>query len=78
MVEVSDTTLGYDRDVKLSHYAAAGVPEVWIEDLNGDRILVFRDPADGVYQVRLTLSRDESISVQAFPDAAFLACDFLG
>jgi Uma2 family endonuclease len=78
VVEVSDTTLGYDRDVKLSHYAAAGVPEVWIEDLNGDRILVFRDPVHAVYQVRLVLSRDDSISVQAFPDTAFTVSDFLG
>jgi Uma2 family endonuclease len=78
VVEVSDTTLAYDRDVKLSYYASAGVPEVWIEDLNGDRILVYRNPLDGVYQVRLTRSRDESISVQAFPDIVFTVSDFLG
>jgi len=78
VVEVSDTTLAYDRDVKLSHYAAAGVPEVWIEDLNGDRILVFRNPIDGTYQDRLVLSRDESISVEAFPDIAFRVSDFIG
>ena len=33
VVEVADTSLSYDRDVKLPRYAAAGVPEVWIEDL---------------------------------------------
>jgi Uma2 family endonuclease len=78
VVEVSDTTLAYDRDVKLSYYAAAGIPEVWIEDLNSDRILVFRNPVDGLYQLRLVLSRDESISVQAFPNTAFTVSDFLG
>jgi Uma2 family endonuclease len=78
VVEVSETTLRYDRDLKLSYYAAAGVPEVWIEDLNGDRILVFRKPVDGIYQVRLVLGRDESISVEAFPDNAFTVSDFLG
>jgi len=78
VVEVSDTTLAYDRDVKLPYYAAAGVPEVWIEDLNANRILVYRIPLDGAYQVRLTLSRSESISVQAFPDITFAVSEFLG
>jgi Uma2 family endonuclease len=78
VVEVSDTTLAYDRDVKLSYYAAAGIPEVWIEDLSSDRVLVFRNPIDGVYPVPLVLRRDESISVQAFPDTAFTVSDFLG
>jgi Uma2 family endonuclease len=78
VVEVSDATLAYDRDVKLSYYAAAAVPEVWIEDLNSDRILVYRNPIDGVYKVQLTLGRDESISVQAFPDTAFAVSDFIG
>jgi len=77
-VEVSDTTLAYDRDVKLSHYAAAGIPEVWIEDLNSDRIVVFRNPVDGVYQIRLVLGREESISVQVFPETVFTVSDFLG
>ena len=78
VVEVSDTTLAYDRDVKLSYYAAAGIPEVWIEDLNSDRILVYRNPFEGIYEVHLTLSRNESISVQAFPDTAFAVSDFIG
>jgi Uma2 family endonuclease len=38
VVEVSDTTLAYDRDVKLPRYAQAGVPEVWIVDLEGRRV----------------------------------------
>jgi len=38
IVEVSDTTLSYDRAVKLPRYARAGVPEVWIVDLEGRRI----------------------------------------
>ena len=78
VVEVADTTLPYDRKVKLPHYAAAGVPEVWIEDINGGRILVFRDPVGRDYQTRLILKRGESISVQAFPDIVFAVTDFLG
>jgi Uma2 family endonuclease len=64
--------------VKLPYYAAAGISEVWIEDLNSSRILVFRNPINGDYEVRLIRSRDESISVEAFPDTAFAVSDFLG
>lgn len=39
VVEVSDSTLRYDRDFKLRFYASAGVPEVWIVDARGRSIL---------------------------------------
>lgn len=35
VVEVSDSSLAYDRNVKLPRYAAAGIPEAWILDLTG-------------------------------------------
>ena len=40
LVEVSDSTLGYDRNVKMQLYAAAGVPEAWLVNLRDglDRI----------------------------------------
>ena len=44
VVEVSDTTLSYDRNVKLPLYAAAGVPEAWIVDLQGRKVEVYADP----------------------------------
>ena len=44
MVEVADTTLGYDRDQKGSLYARAGVAEYWIVNLLDRRVEVCRDP----------------------------------
>ncbi len=78
VVEVADTTLRYDRDVKLRHYAAADVREVWIEDLQHNRLLVFRDPAGKSYKTALTLTRDQSVSPLAFADVTFNVRDFLG
>jgi Uma2 family endonuclease len=78
IVEVSDTTLAYDRNVKLPLYAAAQIPEVWIEDLQNNLLLVFRDPVTGSYQTCLTLTREDAVSVQAFPDVAFKVSEFLG
>src|SRR5205085_263235 len=54
VVEVSDSTLGYDRNRKMPLYAAAGVPELWIENLQNDMILVFRNPGGKMYSTSLT------------------------
>ena len=45
LVEVFDTTLRYDREVKVPLYASAGIPEVWLIDIGGNQLEVFRKPA---------------------------------
>jgi Uma2 family endonuclease len=50
-VEVADTSLAYDRDVKLALYARAGIPEVWMVDLRGRKVEIYADPASGRYRV---------------------------
>ena len=49
VVEVSVSTLRYDREVKVPLYARHGVPEVWIVDLKADKIHAYSAPRDGVY-----------------------------
>ena len=44
LIEVSGSTLDYDRDVKRSLYARAGLPEVWIVNLDDQQIEVHRNP----------------------------------
>lgn len=44
LIEVCDTSLAWDRSVKLPLYARAGVPEVWLVDLNGQRLLRYLEP----------------------------------
>ncbi len=78
VVEVADTTLKYDRDVKLPRYAAAGVPDVWIMDLKENRLLVYRDPEKNAFQTNLILKSGESIFVSAFPDITFAMDELLG
>lgn len=77
VIEISDTSLSFDRKVKVPHYAAKGVPEVWIEDLKHDVLLVYRDPAGELYDTNLTLRRGENISPLAFPDTVFKVEDLL-
>jgi len=44
VVEISDTTLAFDRGVKTSLYASAGVADYWLLDLGASRLEVRRDP----------------------------------
>jgi Uma2 family endonuclease len=78
VIEVADTTLKIDRDVKLPRYAAAGVPEVWIMDLKGNRLLVYRDLEKSAFQTNLTLKSGDSVFVSAFPDTTFAIAELLG
>ena len=50
LIEVSDTTLSYDRGVKLPLYARAGIREVWIVDLVGEVIERHTDPSGDGYR----------------------------
>ncbi len=61
VIEVSDTTLSYDRNVKLPRYAAAGVPEVWIVDLEGSKIGIHTEPSAGGYEAFDESERGEEV-----------------
>jgi Uma2 family endonuclease len=78
LVEVADTSLAYDRDVKAPLYAVAGITELWIIDLEGDRIEMFRDPASDGYQTHRTAHRGETVVPLALPDFAIAVDEILG
>jgi Uma2 family endonuclease len=78
VVEISESSLAFDRKVKLPRYAACGAPEVWIEDLKHGLLLVFRDLENSAYKTSLTLRRGELVSPLAFPDVVFRVEDLLG
>lgn len=61
LIEVSDSTLAYDRQIKVPLYARAGIPEVWMVNLDGERVETFADPSGGVYQTTATFARGEEI-----------------
>lgn len=62
IVEVSDTTLEYDRQIKVPLYARAGVAEVWIVNLMDEQIEIHSQPANGAYQSQSQASRGETIN----------------
>ena len=66
VVEVADTTFAVDRSIKVPRYAAAGVPEVWLVDLQRDLVLVFDTPAPDAYAGSRVVRRGEDITPRAF------------
>jgi Uma2 family endonuclease len=67
IIEVSDTTLAYDRLEKLPRYALAAIPEVWITDVHGQAVERHTDPQGNQYATKQTFKRGQRISVQALP-----------
>ncbi|CRI66605.1 conserved hypothetical protein [Thiocapsa sp. KS1] len=49
LAEVADSSLAYDREIKLPRYARAGIPEVWLVDLAGCRLAIHRQPTEDGY-----------------------------
>lgn len=67
VIEVAETSLRYDREVKLPAYARARIPEAWLFDLEGDRLHQFRDPSEDGYRSCHEYGRGEVIVGDALP-----------
>ena len=68
IVEVAHSSINFDREVKLTLYARHGIPEVWLLDLAGGELAVYREPADGQYRVMRKPLASESVSPLLVPD----------
>lgn len=75
VVEVADTSLHFDLTVKAALYARAGVPEYWVLDIGGRRLLVHRNPRSGKYADVAVYREQESVSPLAAPQAQFRVAD---
>jgi Uma2 family endonuclease len=68
LVEVSDSTIEYDREEKLPAYGRAGVGEVWIVNLNEALFEIYREPHFTGYARKTVLRAGEQAAPLAFPD----------
>jgi len=75
VVEVSDTTLRYDRGTKLRLYAQAGIAQYWIVDANKQRIENYGDPADGTYRKKSMHERGDTVAIAQLPGAIVAVSD---
>lgn len=80
VVEVSDQSLGHDRQRKLPLYARSGIAEVWILNLRARILEVYREPSGGPasrYATRTDLRAGDSVSPLARPEAVIQVADLL-
>lgn len=61
VIEVADTSVAYDRYVKLPLYARAGIPEPWLMVLQKEVIEVHSQPKNGKYQKVQRLKRGKNL-----------------
>ncbi len=78
IVEVSDSTLKYDRDTKLSLYAEAEIPEVWIVNLKNDIIEVHQKPSSGIYQLAQIFKRGDVLKSESLSNLELEVDKILG
>ncbi|QGP92833.1 Putative restriction endonuclease [Neomoorella glycerini] len=67
LVEVADTSVAYDREVKVNLYAKGGVNEVWLVNLQAQQVTAYRLPSPSGYREIKEYGRGDHISLLAFP-----------
>lgn len=77
LVEVADTTIESDREVKIPLYASSGISEVWVVDINQQCLEVYRQPSSNGYQIIQKYYRGQSLNIQAFSDVSFTVDEVL-
>ena len=71
IIEVADSTLTYDRETKIPLYASAGIPEMWLFDLNRKIIEGYSQPSALGYKQMQRYEQNDEFSMLAFPDVTF-------
>lgn len=66
VIEVADTSLAYDREVKLPIYAESGIPEFWLINLDQQEIEAYWQPSGNTYKYRALLRAKDIVEAQYF------------
>jgi Uma2 family endonuclease len=78
IIEVSDSTLKYDRETKLSLYAESKIQEVWIVNLIKNIVEVHTKLSDDIYQIVKLYKKGEVVQSETVPDLKIEVDKILG
>ncbi len=78
LVEVADTSLSHDRDVKVPLYARYGIPEYWIADLANREVLAHSRPEDGKYRLTERVKSGDTLECRSIPNLSMKVGEMLG
>lgn len=68
VVEISDTTLAYDRDDKALAYSRSGIEQYLLLNLQNETVEDYREPSENGYQFKRTLRKGGAFDLVAFPE----------
>jgi len=68
VVEIAETSVEYDREIKVLLYARYGILEVWLVNLEDEAIEVYQTPSPEGYHEMQTLRRGDRLSPSSFPE----------
>jgi Uma2 family endonuclease len=77
VVEIAESSLEYDRDVKAPMYARLGVAEYWVADLHGEQLLVHSRPEGGIYREVERVRGGLSVTPKLLADCSIAVDDLL-
>jgi Uma2 family endonuclease len=77
VIEIADSSLRYDRDVKAPLYAREGIVEYWLVDLNDQSVTGYTEVSDGVYGRSVTWRRGQSLAPAQLPGVILRVDDLL-
>lgn len=79
LIEVADSTVGADRDIKIPLYAQAGVAETWLLDLQQRQLEIYLLPGPTGYRQILRPTLEESVTPSLVLDVSLRVGDlFVG
>jgi Uma2 family endonuclease len=78
VIEVSDSTVRFDRQTKMPLYARAGIEEAWLVNLPRKALEVYRSPSNGKYEVVQKLGKNDSITPLNFPELQIPISNIIG
>ncbi|MEG4247497.1 Uma2 family endonuclease [Microcoleus sp. Pol10D4] len=67
IIEVADSSLTFDREIKAKIYARSGIADYWVLNVGDRQLHVFREPTENGYQSEVILGETASISPLEFP-----------
>jgi len=78
LIEVSDNSLAFDQGAKQNLYARYGVPEYWVVDVEGRRVVTHREPRADGYVRTLEFAGSDTVAPLAFPDVKIVVGEIVG
>ncbi|QSV53499.1 MAG: Uma2 family endonuclease [Dolichospermum sp. UKL201] len=77
IIEVADSSLKLDTEIKAKAYSQAGIKDYWVLDVVKRELILFRNPTEEGYQNRETITEHQNISPLDFPDLEIVVSQML-